>query len=343
MSLTRKYIILTIILIFFNILIVEFIPAFYVIDKGDNVSSLIIDDVLDQKQELHNREKSIKYGHLVAQEFKPSKTPLTKVCIKIRKTLVIQEPLILSIRKELDGADLTISSLFGSQIPFNTFWIEFDFEDIEVDVENTYYIVVRSTASQSFWWQIIANHTGQNDPYERGRLWQSINNGIDWESLDDESYFFDCTFKTYTYDSKSDLHCSGSFSWTNVTPNDVVTTILTVENIGTPFSYLNWKIYSWPSWGIWTFSTMEGTDLKPEDGPVNIQISIDTPNVTNSNYTGKLKIINIENEDDFCIIDCFLSTSKPKCFHNSQLFTFCENVIQFIKKLDSLILSKKFL
>jgi hypothetical protein len=335
MNLMRKSVILIILLIIFNLLIVGLVPAFNIIGKSC-LSPLLIDEILDQKQELHNREKSIRRNILIAQEFKPSKTPLTKVCLKFRKTLVIQEPLIVSIRKELDQSDLTFASILGSQIPFNTFWVEFDFADIEVDVEETYYIVVRSTASQSFWWQIIANNTDQGDPYERGKLWQSNNNGIIWEFLDDVTYFFDCTFKTYTYDSKPDLQCTGTLSWINVTPNDEVTGLLTVENIGTPLSYLNWEIYSWPSWGIWTFSTKEGVDLKPEDGPLTIQITIDTPNITNSDYSGRLKIINTDDEDDFCIIYCTLSTSKlkQKILINLQLDTFYKNIFQLFKKLN---------
>ena len=342
MKLIKRGSIFCIFLIIVSLLLVGSIPA---LNKVNNkiISPLTIDDILDQKQELHNRESNIRDDILVAQEFKPSMTPLTKVILKIRKTLVIQEPLIVSIRKDLYDFDLTFIPVLGSQIPFNTFPVEFDFEDIEVNVGETYYIVVRSPASQSFWWQTQYNLTNQGDPYDRGKLWQSNNNGIEWESLDDSNHFFDCNFQTYSYDSKSDLHCEGTLSWTNITPKSEVTGSFTVENIGTPFSYLNWKIYSWPSWGVWTFSTKSDTNVKPEDGPLTIQVSIKTPNVTNNDYSGKLKIINIDDEDDFCIIDCALSTPKRKLVYNSRLATFFENVIQFIKKLDRPILNNLYL
>ena len=309
----------------------------------NNKATLLIDDVLDQKQELHNRESPIRSGLLVAQEFKPSKTPLTKVILKIRKTLIIQEPLIVSIRKKLNDVDLTVLPLLGSQIPFNTFWVEFDFKDIEVDVNETYYIVARSTASQSFWWQTQLNQSKQGDPYNRGKLWQSNDNGINWESLDSGNYFFDCTFKTYTYNSKPDLQCNGSLSWTNVTPKSKVTGSFTVENVGTPLSYLNWKIYLWPSWGTWTFSQSSGTNLKPEDGPVTIQVTVEAPNITNSQYSGKIKIINLDDEDDFCIINCVLSTPRTRNTHSSQLVKFFENIFQFIENYDTSLFSKYFM
>jgi hypothetical protein len=288
------------------------------------------DDILDQKQELYNGESIIRNGKLVAQEFKPSMTPLTKVIIKIRKSLVIEEPLIVSIRKDLDGLDLTFLPIFGSEIPFNNFWVVFDFDDIEVDVEETYFIVVRSSSSQSFYWQTRQNRSNQGDPYDRGRLWQSNNNGIDWESLDDSSFFFDCTFRTYSYITKSDLHCEGTLIWTNITPYSVINGSFIVENVGTPFSYLNWTINNWPYWGEWTFTTSSGTNLKPEDGPKIIQVSIQTPNVSNAEYAGILKVINLDDEDDYCIIDCALTTPKPRLF-NSYLLKFLP-IIQILQK-----------
>lgn len=334
MKLTRKGFILCVFLIIFNLLLVGSLPAFNNIVKYEK-SSLLIDDILDQKQELYNRESNIRNGRLVAQEFKPSMTPLTKVIIKIRKSLVIEEPLIVSIRRNLDGLDLTFLSVLGSEIPFNNFWVVFDFDDIEVDVEETYYIVVRSSSSQSFWWQTRHNSSNQGDPYDRGKLWQSNNNGFDWESLDDSNSFFDCTFKTFSYVSKSDLHCEGTLIWTNITPYSVINGDFFVENIGTPFSYLNWEIYNWPSWGVWTFTTSSGTNLKPEDGPRIIQVSIKTPNVTYAEYTGKLKIINLDDEDDYCIINCALTTPKPKFFnsHLYKFFTFIQIIKKYVKNI----------
>ena len=330
MNLIRRCIIIIIFLIIIDLAIIGPITALDTINTS-NKSCLFIVDILDQKQELQNREINIKNQLLVAQEFKPSMTPLTKVVLKIRKTVVIEAPLIVSIRKDLNKSDLTAIAILGPDIPFNTFWVEFDFEDIEVNIEETYYIVLKSTSSQSYWLQTKYNTSSQGDPYNRGKLWESNNNGIDWESLDDSNSFFDCTFKTYSYISKSDLDCEGTLIWTNITPKSVITGSFIVKNIGTPFSYLNWKIYNWPSWGQWTFSSSNGNNLKPEDGPFIIQVTINTPNATNAEYSGKLKIINLDDEEDYCIINCALSTPKSN-FYDTKVVKFFE-LIKSLKNL----------
>jgi hypothetical protein len=331
MNLIRTGCIIGVFLVLINLILICSIPAFYGTIKEEKFSLLNLnDDILDQKQELYNGESIIRNGRLVAQEFKPSMTPLTKVIIKVRKSFVIEEPLIVSIRKNLDGLDLTALPIFGSDIPFFNFWVVFDFDDIEVNVEETYFIVVRSSSDQSFYWQTRQNGSNQGDPYDRGRLWQSNNNGIDWESLDTSSFFFDCTFKTYSYITKSDLLCEGTLIWTNITPHSVINGQFIVENDGTPFSYLNWEIYSWPYWGEWTFSSSSGIKLKPEDEPKIIQVSIKTPNVTNAEYSGKLKVINLDDEDDYCIIDCALTTPKPRLL-NFYLLKFFD-IFQFLQK-----------
>jgi len=276
----------------------------------DNTTLTTSEDILDQHQELQNGAVAIHQGILFAQSFKPSMTPLTKVEIKITKTLIITEPLIVSIRKNLTGTDITVLPLLGSQIPFNTFWVEFDFDDIQVNIDQTYYLVVRSPSSQSYWWCRQTNLTG--DPYKRGQLWQSADNGIHWVSLDDQNSFTDCAFRTYSYISQPDLQCEGTLSWTNITPGKVVVGNFIVENIGTPLSYLDWKIDSWSDWGTWAFSPTSGENLTPEDGPVTVLVQIIAPNVKNSKYSGMIKIVNINDENDFCIIQTSLNTSKIK-------------------------------
>jgi len=300
-------------------------------NKFHDVSTIsTVEYLLDQHQELSNGEVAIHQGVLFAQSFQPSMTPLTKVIIKIQKTLIINEPLIVSIRKNLTGKDIVFLPLLGSQIPFNTFWVEFDFNDIEVEINKTYYLVVRSTSSQSYWWLKQSNTSG--DPYKRGEAWQSVDNGIHWGSLNDKNFFVDCTFQTYSYFSQPDLQCKGTLSWTNITPGGSVIGDFTVENIGTPLSYLNWKIDSWSSWGTWTFSPSSGQNLKPEDNPTRVLVSIEAPNITNANLTGMVKIININDESDFCIIEASLNTSKIKEINYFQYFKHFEYFIKWIRE-----------
>jgi hypothetical protein len=297
----------------------------------------IFDDILDQHQKLHNGEVAIHQDVLFAQSFQPSLTPLTKVIIKIKKTLIINEPLIVSIRKNLTDNDIVFLALLGSQIPFNTFWVEFDLDDIEVQINETYYLVVRSPSSQSFWWLRQYNKTG--DPYDRGQVWQSVDKGIHWESLDDENIFVDCTFQTYSYISHPDLQCEGTLRWTNITPGGGVVGDIIVENIGTPLSYLDWKIDSWSSWGTWTFSPSSGENLKPEDGPARVQVSINAPNIKNGKYTGMVKIVNKNDENDSCIIQASLNTSKIKEKNYFQYFKQFEYFINWIIRFDKSLIS----
>jgi hypothetical protein len=300
----------------------------------NNISkATTVEYILDQHQELLNGEVGIHQGVLFAQSFQPSMTPLTKVIIKIKKVLIINEPLIVSIRKNLTDTDLITLPLLGSQIPFNTFWVEYDLSDIEVQINETYYLVARSPSSQSFWWMRQHNITG--DSYNRGQMWQSVDNGIHWNTLDEENLFVDCTFQTYSYNSQPDLQCEGTLSWTNITPGGSVVGEFTIENIGTPLSYLNWKIDSWSSWGTWTFSQTLGKDLKPEDGPVRIQVSVNAPSVKNAKYTGFVKIININDENDFCLIETSLNTSKTIKNNYFQYFTQFEFFLKWMRVFDN--------
>lgn len=325
MRLIKIVVIIFFLLTPFNVLVTEPLSVY---DKEvSDISALTtVEYILDQDQELHNGEVAIHQDVLFAQSFIPSMTPLTKVIIKIKKILVINEPLIVSIRSNLTGKDITFLPLLGSQIPFNTFWVEFDFKDIDVQIGETYYLVVRSSSSQSYWW--LRQYSTTGDPYSGGQMWQSVDNGIHWESTDDRNSFTDCTFQTYSYISQPDLQCEGTLSWTNITPGGNVIGNFTVENIGTPLSNLNWRIDSWSSWGTWTFSRTTGRNLKPEDSPIRVQVSINVPTKKNSEYTGMVKIINIDDEDDFCVIDTSLNTSKTAENNN---FQYCKQFDFFIK------------
>jgi hypothetical protein len=79
-----------------------------------------------------------------AQSFKPNLPVLTKVKLLVYKS-DIDCVLILSIKKELNGNDLVVMSKGSNEIPNidNIGWITFDFPDINVLVNETYYIFVK--------------------------------------------------------------------------------------------------------------------------------------------------------------------------------------------------------
>ena len=106
----------------------------------------------------------------------------------------------------------------------------------------------------------------------------------------------------------TDLTCNGTLEWTNVTPNEIVTSSFTVSNIGEADSNLDWKINEWPTWGTWTFTPSSGNNLKPEDGPVTINVNVVVPNEEHHLFTGQVNLVNIENSSDYETIPVSLET-----------------------------------
>ncbi len=143
-------------------------------------------------------------------------------------------------------------------------------------------------------------------------------------------------FVLTSLDPVPDLDCNGCLCWTEVEPGAIVTGSFTVENIGDPESLLDWEIESYPDWGTWTFDPDSGTGLKPEDGPVTIEVEVIWPEETNG---GEIKIVNCENPDDFCTINIcvpppppppqpltFIGTIKDLEVHNESL-NFHANIV----------------
>jgi len=125
-----------------------------------------------------------------------------------------------------------------------------------------------------------------------------------------------------------EISCEGSLSWTDVKSGATVTGDFTVENIGDSTSLLNWEIYDWPDdWGTWSFDPDSGTDLTPEDGPLTVQVTCIAPDEKNEEFTGSIKIRNIEDPNyDKCKIDAKLITPKNK------QYSFNQNLINWLSE-----------
>jgi hypothetical protein len=105
-----------------------------------------------------------------------------------------------------------------------------------------------------------------------------------------------------------DLTTSGSLEWTDVIPYETVTSSFTVSNIGETGSNLDWQISEWPSWGTWTFTPSSGSNLKPEDGPVTVNVEVMVPSQEGQLYTGEVTVINIDNNSDYSTLPVTLET-----------------------------------
>ena len=69
----------------------------------------------------------------------------------------------------------------------------------------------------------------------------------------------------------------------------------------------------------WTFSPLEGSNLTPESGDINVQVSVVAPNEKRKSYSGLVKIVNKNMFDDYDNIQVSLTTSKIKSndYYNS--------------------------
>ena len=109
-----------------------------------------------------------------------------------------------------------------------------------------------------------------------------------------------------------DLDCNGTINWNNIKPGSLIKDNFTLRNIGEDNSKLDWRIQSYPEWGNWSFSIMEGNDLKPSDGWINIEVYINTSDMQKGSYCGYIKVINVEDEQDFELIEVSIIIQKNK-------------------------------
>jgi len=104
------------------------------------------------------------------------------------------------------------------------------------------------------------------------------------------------------------LECSGSLSWSNVKPGEMVHGSFQVMNIGDNDSLLNWTVDNTLTWGTWTFTPSYGEGLTPAQGPVTVQVDVVAPMEKNTVFQGNITIVNKENSSDFCMIPVTLTT-----------------------------------
>jgi len=117
----------------------------------------------------------------IAQSFKPTLPTLTRVNLRVYQSTYPQPlmtcDLIVSIREDLNGTDLVSISknpnLINCSGPDD--WVEFDFQDISVTPENTYYIVAKCQCGNvsNTYLTIWCNWA----EYTRGAFWRKNSEG----------------------------------------------------------------------------------------------------------------------------------------------------------------------
>jgi hypothetical protein len=123
-----------------------------------------------------------------AQEFKPTKEDLTAVALYF---FSIDAPsdidFTVNIRESLDGIDLTTKTVAANLNDYRRGgnWVMFDFDDIDVIPEKTYYIVCSANGG-------VMNHSycwffDVDNKYDRGLAWATDELGV-WGDLEDPGW-----------------------------------------------------------------------------------------------------------------------------------------------------------
>ncbi len=176
--------------------------------NGHRRDFLIILRLLSQRRSLLISDKHRCMRNL-AQSFVPTKSVLSQVDLETAVSAVYTEPcpLIVSIRSDLKGEDLTSIAVMPQQIhnhmipeaPRST-WTTFDFPDIQVILGKTYYIVCRLENEAFGMWSYAGigyDHDPDycDDPYMNGVAFLSKNQGDHWQEF---SKIEDFCFVTYS-------------------------------------------------------------------------------------------------------------------------------------------------
>ena len=121
----------------------------------------------------------------MAQEFKPTKEDLTAIALYF---MIDDAPsdidITVEIRESLNGSDLTSLTVNADdkKIKESGTWVMFDFDDITITPEETYYIVCYASGGlidhgYCFFFDI-------NNKYDRGIAYYSYDSGETWADLE---------------------------------------------------------------------------------------------------------------------------------------------------------------
>ena len=166
----------------------------------------LVDDNLDQNNSDWRGEGYGGPDGYMAQSFKPTLDMLTKVELLVWNQGNPQGHFTVSIRENLPGIDFTKITIGVEDLPQSAIWTEFDFPDIFIETEQTYYIVCSYDLQiypylDSTLWGV----TGDN--YLRGEYWFWYNQ--QWHSNEEHDF----CFKTYGYNQTGVIGVFGFVSF----------------------------------------------------------------------------------------------------------------------------------
>jgi hypothetical protein len=151
-------------------------------------------EVIDQEQNLFNGILGTYGKGRIAQSFIPTLDKLTKIYIRLSRE-GNPDSIIISIRNNLQNADIASVTILGEDISTEAQWLEIQFEDcIYLTPNNPGYIIFYpqgTTHNDQFYLSFQ-----DNNPYKNGCVWQQISY---WEKLESEGDYhdIDLSFKTY--------------------------------------------------------------------------------------------------------------------------------------------------
>ena len=169
-------------------------------DEIISVSNHENGEVVDQQQTSDSGYSWAAFGDnpFYAQSFKPTLWSITKVELKLFKMGTL-DGLKISIRNNLTEADLTSIYVPADNISTSIHWHEFNFPDVNLTPDLTYYIVWApkgaSDENNTVYWR-----SGNRDPYPNGDAWKLL--GLEWEIHNPITCLgLDFCFKTYGFDN----------------------------------------------------------------------------------------------------------------------------------------------
>jgi hypothetical protein len=125
--------------------------------------------------------------------------------------------------------------------------------------------------------------------------------------------------------SESNLQSEGVLYWPDTNPGTTVEGSFTIENVGDSGSNIDWEVATWPEWGEWSINPSSGVGLTPETGKITINVSVISPEKKGKSYNGYIKIVDIDNSLNSCLVHIHLTTPRTKLFTNQFLFQIFEN------------------